>query len=85
MVGVLDMHTLQKVTLEMENNMSVNEMYVLVLWPESQELMDKEWFDTEAVLVSVDNFDHTLAKESAAYFVPIKYIDDKITFIKDSK
>lgn len=62
--------------------MSVNEMYVLVLWPESQELMDKEWFDTEAVPVRVDTAEHTLADESSAYLVPIKYIDDKISFIR---
>jgi len=59
---------------------SVNEMYVLVLWPESQELMDEEWFETEAILVQVEPT-HTLGKESAAYLVPIKYIDKKISFV----
>lgn len=37
--------------------------YVLVEWPESQDLMDEDWFDEEAVLSSTG---------SSAYFVPIK-------------
>lgn len=35
--------------------------YTLVLWPDSQDLMDKEWFQEEAIL----NID-----ESSAYFIP---------------
>lgn len=35
--------------------------YTLVHFPESQELMDKEWFEDEAIL----NID-----EGSAYFVP---------------
>ena len=38
--------------------------YVLVQWPESQELMDQEWFDKEASLADFDKFG------SAAYFIP---------------
>ena len=37
--------------------------YILVEWPHSQEYMDKEWFDDEAVL------HHQL---SSAYFIPLK-------------
>jgi len=53
-------------------------MYVLVLWPESQEYMEREWFDTEAVICNTD-MNHTLADERAAYFIPIKYVDDNIS------
>jgi hypothetical protein len=38
--------------------------YVLVLWPESQELMGFEWFDLEASLADSDKFG------SSAYFIP---------------
>ena len=40
--------------------------YVLVLWPESQELMGFEWFDLEASLADSDKFG------SSAYFIPQK-------------
>lgn len=44
--------------------------YILVQWPESQQYMEEEWFDEEAVLA--------LGAEektgSSAYFVPIKNI-----------
>lgn len=44
--------------------------YVLVEWPESQEFMDEEWFEEEAVCAvgSEDRFG------SSAYFIPIKRI-----------
>ncbi len=35
--------------------------YVLVMWPDSQEFMEEEWFNEEAVL-------HP--DESSAYFIP---------------
>jgi len=38
--------------------------YVLVKWPESQILMDFEWFDHEASLADFDKFG------SSAYFIP---------------
>jgi hypothetical protein len=37
----------------------MQESYTLVHWPNSQELMDKEWFQEEAIL-----------SEDSAYFVP---------------
>jgi hypothetical protein len=41
--------------------------YHLVLWPESQLLMEEEWFDEEAILaLGVED-----SVGSAAYFVPI--------------
>lgn len=44
------------------------EAYVLVPWPESQDLMEEEWFDEEAVLDVDARFG------SSAYFVPLKRI-----------
>lgn len=40
--------------------------YVLVQWPETQVLMDEEWFDKEASLADFDKFG------SSAYFIPQK-------------
>ena len=37
------------------------ERYVLVRWPESQHLMEQEWFDECVLAISI---------ESSAYFVP---------------
>lgn len=39
----------------------MEDSYTLVHWPDSQDLMDEEWFEEEAIL----NTD-----ESSAYFVP---------------
>lgn len=44
------------------------ESYVLVEWPYSQEYMDKEWFDEEAVL-------HP--ELSSYYFIPLKRYYEK--------
>lgn len=43
------------------------EAYVLVQWPESQELMEEEWFEDEAIL-DVDS------DTGSAYFIPLKYL-----------
>lgn len=40
--------------------------YVLVQWPETQVLMDYDWFDEEACLADFDKFG------SSAYFIPQK-------------
>ena len=48
-------------------------LYVLVTWPESQELMDKDWFD-ECILMN--DSDHLDDIGSSAYFVPYdKYMN----------
>lgn len=47
----------------------IQESYVLVRWPESQELMDEPWFQEEAILVTGSEEKTGLS----AYFVPIKY------------
>jgi hypothetical protein len=48
----------------------VNEGYVLVQWPESQEYMEEEWFDEEAIFCGGSE-DKT---GGSAYFIPIKYV-----------
>jgi hypothetical protein len=40
--------------------------YVLVQWPETQVLMDHDWFDAEASLADFHKFG------SSAYFIPQK-------------
>ncbi len=49
---------------------AVEEGYILVQWPESQDLMEEEWFEEEAIL-ALGSEDKT---GSSAYFVPIKRI-----------
>ena len=50
------------------------EKYILVTWPQSQELMEQEWFD-ECILMNDEN--HLDEIGSSAFFVPedryIKY------------
>ncbi len=45
--------------------------YVLVMWPQSQLLMEEEWFN-ECILMNDEN--HLEDIGSAAYFVPIERI-----------
>ena len=40
--------------------------YVLVQWPETQVLMDYDWFDKETSLADFDKFGNS------AYFIPMK-------------
>jgi hypothetical protein len=47
---------------------TIGDSYVLVQWPESQELMEEDWFDEEAIFCGGSE-DKT---GSSAYFVPIK-------------
>ncbi len=42
------------------------DLYVLVRWPESQNFMEEEWFEDEAIL-ALGNEDMT---GSSAYFIP---------------
>lgn len=46
----------------------MNDIYKLVLWPESQAYMDEPWFDDHAILADVDQ-----VGESQAYFIPIEH------------
>ena len=43
-----------------------SEAYVLIQWPESQEYMEEDWFDEEAILDVECKFG------SSAYFIPLK-------------
>ena len=45
--------------------MSLNENYVLVSWPECQEFMEKEWFQSEAIL-----------GPDSSYFIPKSRVID---------
>ena len=47
---------------------TIDDTYVLIQWPESQELMDEDWFDEESSLADFDKFG------SSAYFIPLKRI-----------
>lgn len=42
--------------------------YILIPWPESQELMEEEWFEKEAIL----DINSTIGNSS--YFIPLKRI-----------
>ena len=47
-------------------------VYVIVKWPESQDIMEKEWFN-ECMLANDPNFATELG--SSAYFVPLSRYD----------
>ena len=42
----------------------MDNVYILVEWPDSQEFMEEEWFKDEAVLAQHDSIG------SSAYFIP---------------
>jgi len=48
--------------------------YTLVPFPDVQEYMNEEWFDTEAVLCTPQEKNHTLSDEKSAYFIPNEYL-----------
>lgn len=39
----------------------IENSYVLIYWPESQDFMEEEWFNKEAIL-----------SENSSYFIPVK-------------
>lgn len=53
----------------------MEEKYVLVCWPESQTLMEQEWFD-ECILMNDEN--HLQEIGSSAYFVPENRLNELI-------
>lgn len=57
-----------KESLELVNKFIIlaEDSYVLVQWPESQEYMEEEWFDEEAILDVECKFGNS------AYFIPLK-------------
>lgn len=56
---------MRNITIEDFDLIDISNLYVLVQWPESQEYMDEDWFQEEAVLEVNGKFG------SAAYFIPI--------------
>lgn len=55
-------------------------IYMLVKWPESQLIMDEEWFDKECHLADMER-DPDVG--SSAYFVPVKRLNELETKLKD--
>jgi hypothetical protein len=55
--------------LKHEEARSTDDFYYLIKWPESQVIMDEEWFNTECHLADVDK-DPSMG--SSAYFVPVR-------------
>ena len=47
----------------------MNDVYKLVLWPEVQQYMDEDWFESEACLAPYE-----YVGEHQAYFIPIENI-----------
>ena len=50
-------------------NRYVEESFVIITWPESQELMEEPWFEEEAILCNMPS-----KYGSSAYFVPLRRI-----------
>ena len=50
------------------------EKYVLVRWPESQNFMEEEWFQDEAILMNDYNKLDDIG--SSAYFIPEQRYDN---------
>lgn len=49
---------------------NVGDSYILVQWPQSQEFMEEDWFQDEAIL-ALGSEEKT---GSSAYFIPLKRI-----------
>lgn len=54
--------------MKYEEARATDDFYYLVRWPESQLIMDKEWFDAECHLADISKGE----TGSSAYFVPVK-------------
>jgi len=44
--------------------------YILILWPDSQEYMEEDWFRDECILMNDERFLNEIG--SSAYFIPKK-------------
>jgi hypothetical protein len=49
-----------------------DDTYTLVLFPEVQDYMEKDWFESEAILYQTINEEQEYL--SSAYFIPSKYV-----------
>ncbi len=56
--------------IEALNNLlgAVEEGYCLIQWPESQDFMEEDWFEEEAILYQANDQEHL----DSAYFIPLK-------------
>jgi hypothetical protein len=61
----------QDAYLEAFDNKKLENVYVLIRWPESQLLMDEDWFDKECHLADLERDPEV---GNSAYFVPMKRI-----------
>lgn len=52
----------------------MNDFYVLVQWPWSQEFMEEDWFQDEAIFCGGSE-DKT---GSSAYFIPVNRIEERV-------
>jgi hypothetical protein len=73
----------KKIDIAREVTTQMEGIYMLIKWPESQLLMDEEWFETECHIA-----DMTRDPEvgSSAYFVPVKrmvILEEKLNAIKN--
>lgn len=68
--GYIDAGKVNNETLDLLSRFMylAEDSYVLIQWPESQMLMEEEWFEEEAILDAECKFG------SSAYFVPLKRI-----------
>lgn len=58
----------------MSKNVAGNyQKYVLIEWPSSQQIMEEDWFNTEAILYNADTGQ---VEKFAAYFIPYnRYVE----------
>ena len=69
--AIFEMDITEKDNPEVHSLLSnVGDAYVLVQWPDSQDYMEKEWFEEEAIL-ALGSEEQT---GSSAYFIPLKYV-----------
>jgi hypothetical protein len=59
----------KKMDISREATMKMEGIYFLVKWPESQLLMDEDWFDKECHLAEMEK-DPEIG--NSAYFIPVK-------------
>jgi hypothetical protein len=73
----------QEVYLQAFENKKLENVYLLVKWPESQVIMDEEWFDKECHLADMER-DPSVG--SSAYFVPmnrVRHLESKLRMINE--
>lgn len=51
----------------------MKELYVLVMWPESQLLMEQSWFNKCILAQDIEGYEIQVGP--SAYFVPVEYFN----------